>query len=291
MRFPVKFNRAADWPQFLTQNLPSAVDPRVLCQGRVNETVFTSAISTFKFGSTFKSTQKARFPLTVLELGRLEFQVPPVILDVGASDGSTSLDLMQAVPYEKYFVTDLNIEVYYETSGPVTWFYDENGACLLRVTDKWVVYPDIGGAIFPFNLISQSLFKQAPKFQSDIAKILLINPDLLARKDSRVVVAKHNIFDTWPSEKADLIIAANILNRVYFTASELELALKKLLAALKDTGRMVIIDNRPGEKSSFFQFSPAGSVRVEKRVNGGTEIEALALKTFEASLQPVLEQV
>ena len=285
MRFPVKLNRTA-WPAQLTQILPSAVDPRILCHGPVDETRFTSAVSTFKFGSTFKSTQKARFPLTILELTRLEFSTPPVILDIGASDGSTSLDLMQALPFEKYYVTDLNIEVYYEVSGPVTWFYAENGTPLLRVSDRWVVYPDIGGAIFPFNLLSQALFRQAPKFSSDIAKILLINPSLLERKDSRVEIQKHNLFDPWPAEKADLILAANILNQGYFTNSEIGLALKKLLTALKDSGRLAIVDNRPGEKASLFRFQN-GQMQLEKQINGGTDIEALALQTF-ASLPPAV---
>jgi hypothetical protein len=278
MRFPLKFNRAS-WPEIITKKLPSGVDPRVLCHEPVNENAFSSAVSTFKFGFTFKSTQKARFPLTILELSSIAYQDHPVILDVGASDGITSLDVMHAIPYTRYYVTDLNIEVAYQVMGDTTWFYDENDHCILMVTDKWIIYPDTGGAIFPFDLITQALFKRAPKPDDNASRIKLINPFLNAQKNSRVFIEKHNILEDWPREKIDLIIAANILNRSYFTTSEIEQALNKLVATLNEAGLIAIIDNRPNEKATIFQFKE-GHARIIKKVNGGTEIENLALNIF-----------
>jgi hypothetical protein len=177
-------------------------------------------------------------------------------------------------------VTDLNISVHYQISNDTTWFYDEKGKCILMVTDKWVNYPDLGGAIFPFDKISQAIFAQAPKMGPDAAKVLLINSNLTNNHKTNIPICKHSILENWSHDKADLIIAANILNRVYFTTSELELALLKMAAALKNSGRIVIIDNRPEEKSTIFQIDRR-NVRVEKRVNGGTEIEDLALKSLE----------
>ena len=281
MRFPVKFNRTF-WPKALTKALPSATDPRVLCNGKVDDITFTSAVSSFKFGSTYKSTQKARFPLTILEIASLPYEKRPVVVDVGASDGSTSMDLMQAISFEKYYVTDLNIEVFYDVSGDVTWFYDEKGTCILRVTDKWVVYPETGGEIFPFDRISRSLISQAPKWESDAARIKLINPALQARKEINIFIEKHNILETWPHGKVDLIIAANILNQSYFTASEIKQALKNMLTALEGSGRIAIIDNHPNERATIFQFIE-GNVKVEKRIKGGTDIENLALISFGAN--------
>jgi len=254
----------------------------VLCNGKVDDITFTSAVSSFKFGSTYKSTQKARFPLTILEIASLPYEKRPVVVDVGASDGSTSLDLMQAIPFEKYYVTDLNIEVFYDVSGDVTWFYDEKGTCILRVTDKWVVYPETGGEIFPFDRISRSLISQAPKWESDAARIKLINPALQARKEINIFIEKHNILETWPHGKVDLIIAANILNQSYFTASEIKQALKNMLTALEGSGRIAIIDNHPNERATIFQFIE-GNVKVEKRIKGGTDIENLALISFGAN--------
>jgi CheR methyltransferase, SAM binding domain len=278
MRFPVKFNRS-NWPEWITKNLPSAADPRVLCREPVDELLFSNAVSTFKFGSTFKSTQKARFPITIAELSSLAGQSRPVILDVGASDGITSLDVMKSISFSKYFVTDLHIEIAYQVVGDITWFYDENGTCILRVTDKWVIYPDVDGAIFPFDRISQFIFARAPELESEAPRNKLINPALKAQINPDVIIERHNILETWPHEKADLIIAGNILNQVYFTASEIEQALKKLLEALNENGFLVIIDNRPNEMATIFQFND-NRVKIIKKINGGTEIENLALNIF-----------
>jgi len=275
---PFKCNRSI-LPQFLHHVLPSKTDPRVLCAENIVETNFTSAVSTFKFGATFKSTQKARFPLTISEMARLEFQFLPVILDIGASDGITSLDIMQAIPFKKYFVTDLNIYAYYIVSGDVTWFYDEMGKCILRVSNKWIMYPEFDGAIFPLNVLAKALFNTAPKFSDNASKICLLQPALQSRKDDRVTIQKHNMFQSWEHEKADLIIAANILNLCYFTASEVISVVKGLISALNDNGVIVIIDNRPDEQSSIFSLND-GSLRLEKRIRRGSDIESLIMDNF-----------
>jgi len=278
MRLPLKLNRSY-WPKAFTQIIPSVADPRILCKGKVDEKTFSEAIYDLKFRTTFKSTQKARFPLTILELASLSYEQRPVVLDIGASDGITSLDIMQAIPFEKYYVTDLNIELYYQISGNTTWFYDEKGICILMVTDKWVAYPDTVGAIFPFDKIAQIHLARAPKWESDSAKIFLINPALLNRKSSNVVVEKYDVLEKWPYEKVDLIVAANILNSSYFTTSELKQALTNMVTALEGSGRIAIIDNRPSEKATIFFFKNGAAI-VEKRVNGGTDIENLVINSF-----------
>jgi hypothetical protein len=272
---PFKCNRSS-LPLFLHHILPSKADPRLLCTGKGTETDLTSAVSSFKFGETFKSTQKARFPLTISELAGLNYQSPPVILEIGASDGSTSLDIMKSIPFEKYFVTDLNNEAYFIVSGDVTWFYDEMGKCILRASNKWIVYPDFDSAVFPLNKFARALFKAAPKFSDSASKICLVKPALQSLKDDRVTIQKYNMFQPWTHEKADLIVAANILNLCYFTASEIIGVVKGLISALNDKGFIAIIDNRPNEQSSIFSFSD-GNLRLEKRISRGSGIESLIM--------------
>lgn len=281
MRFPIKLNRSY-WPPALIQTIPSATDPRILCNGIADEKTFTEAVSAFKFRTTFKLTQKTRFPLTILELASLPFEQHPVIVDIGASDGITSLDIMRAVPFEKYYVTDLNIDVYYQNAGNTTWFYDEKGFCILAVTNKWIVYPDAVGAVFPFDRISQAFFARAPRWESDSARLRLINPALQNYKADNFLIEKHNILEAWPHGKADLIIAANILNRSYFTASEIKQALINMATILGGSGRIAIIENRENEQATIFRLSE-NTIGVEKRVNGGAEIEALVLNSLGTS--------
>jgi len=281
MRFPLKLNRSY-WAKTLTKYLPSAEDPRPLCTGTTNEVEFSKAISTFKFGNTFKSTEKERFPLTILELKNLTFSPRPVILDVGASDGITSYDVMKAIPFEIYYLTDLNIEVKFQESGGNVSYYNEKGECILNVNEKFIAYSETRGAVFPFGAICDYLFSRTPKLSSEASSITLINPIVEKQKDKNIQIKKFNIMDTWKYEKADLIIAANILNRSYFTLSEIELALKKLVTALNPGGRIVIIDNRPKEMATIFLHTN-DSFKIEKRINGGTEIENLVFNTLQNS--------
>jgi hypothetical protein len=241
-------------------------------QQKIDETTFTDGVSTFKFGATFKSTQKARFPLTIQEIASLQYEQRPIIMDIGASNEKPLLDLIQAIPFEKYYVADLNIKIFYEVSGDATWFYDEKGVCILMVTNKWVIYPEIGGTTFPFDKISRSPFARAPKWKSDMARIMLINPVLQARKEINILIEKHNILETWPHEKADLIIAANILNRSRFTTSEIKQALKNMLAALDGSGRIAIIENQRNEKAAIFKLD-AGTVSVENESTAGQKLK------------------
>ena len=277
MRFPLKLNRSG-WPRWLAKLAPVANDPRAVCGESVDETGFTEAVSAFKFGTTFKTTRKDRFLLTIRELAKLPFATLPVILDIGASDGSTSLDVMKQVAHAKYYVTDLNIEIRCQADAHAMWFYDEHGGCILRASDRWVAYPDRIGAVFPFGWISRALFARAPDLDPDARRVALVRPSVLVREGD-VIIRKHDVLQDWSGEKADLIIIANVLNRVYFSDATIGEALGKLKAALTHDGRIAIIDNRPGERSTIFRF-PGGEAAVETRINGGTEIENLALATF-----------
>jgi hypothetical protein len=277
MRAAIKFNRAHLWPS-LRGLVPSAEDPRPLTACHVDEDSFSQAICALKFGTTFKETQKARFPLTLVELRSLPYRCRPVILDVGASDGITSLDVIRSLPFQKYYVTDLNLHVLYNTCGKRTYFYQEDGKCILIVTDRWVIYPD---ASWPIAPLVRLLFEGAPGARSDLPRITLINPALRELAHQDVLFEKYNIFEPWERESVDLLLAANLLNRIYFSDAAIGKALENMFRTLNDEGRLVIIDNRRIEKATIFQVNQ-GRMGIERQINGGTEIENLVLNTFSA---------
>jgi len=129
MKIPIKLNRTY-WPKVINSYLPSADSPMVLLNHEVDSEEFSKAISVFKFGTTFKTTKKRRYPITISEIVSIKYPSPPIILDIGASDGITSLDLMQAINFSKFYVTDLNIEISYKTQAGKTYFYNDN-TCIL----------------------------------------------------------------------------------------------------------------------------------------------------------------
>jgi hypothetical protein len=262
----------------MTRILPSAADARVLVADRVEDTAFTEAMSSLKFGTTFKTTSRVRFPLTIHALAALEFRTPPTILDVGASDGTTSLDIMRGVGFSKYHVTDRNIEVFVQRHGDVTWFFDESDACIMAVADRWVAYQDCEGA-WPFlGAWARQLFARAPMRGTHAQRVTLISPALRRVRSELVEIRRHDIFERWPGEQVDLVIAANILNRAYFPDSSISNAVRNLIHATKEGGRIAIVDSRESERSTIFRVS-GGLAAIEKSLNGGTDIEALVLET------------
>jgi hypothetical protein len=280
VRVPVKLNRAF-WPRALARVLPSAADPRVLLKDRLTPAEFTDAVSTFKFATTCKTTQKTRFPRTLEHLARLEFTRLPTILDVGASDGSTSLDVMDAVPFNRYFVTDKHLEVTMCRRGRNAYFHAPDGTCVLISTPAWVVYDDTAGAWPPLGAIARRAFATAGAPSAGAEVVSLVNPAVKSRPQGDVRVEQYDIFEPWRREKADLIVAANILNRVYFTEENLARAIGNLIEALREGGRLAVVQNSGGEKATVFRLSN-GRIGPEHSINGGTDIDALVLACAES---------
>jgi len=274
---PVKLNKQG-WPRFLGDRLPSADDPKCLIEDDVRGDKFSAAASVFKFGETFKTTENSRYPLTLEILGDIDYPYPPVVLDIGASVGITSLDFINRLDFQRYYVTDLHLDVYYEIRHGKYYYYDAEQNCILVVTKRFVIYADIDDAIFPFNWIARHRFsKSAPKGR-DLPKINLIHP-ALKQVAGDVVIRKYDVFTKWSGEKTDLVIAANILLKKNFTDDYILIAVQNIFDALKKPGRFVVVDNQAIEKSSIFYVTDDG-VTVEKDINGGAEIRELILGNF-----------
>lgn len=276
MRMPIKLNKSY-WPKAITALLPSSDDPRELLDEDISAERFSKATSVFKFGTTFKTTESLRFPATVEAIKSIDFQSPPVVLDVGTSDGITSLHVIRSINFSKYYITDLNTEVFYDNRDDRCCFYDADNHCILIVTKSLVIYSDYHDSIFPFNKIATNFFSKINHPGKTLEKIALINPEVRKTKGN-IVVKKYDIFNRWTDEKVDLIIIANILNKCYFSENQIRQALGNLLNALNDSGRFVVVDSREIEKGTLFRVVNK-RILAEKDINGGAEIRDLILKT------------
>ena len=281
MRLPIKLN-AGSLPQALRGPLRAMEDPRVLLRTDADGGAFARAVSALKFGRTFKSTARQRFPQTITHLAELRFAAAPVILDVGASDGSTSLDVMQAVSFSRYYCTDLNVEAAVTERGPWTYFYGPDGRPILAVCDRWIAYNDATDAPRLLVPICDAIFARAPHpDKTESRRIALVNPQLRARLGEAVEFCRYNALEPWPGERANLVIAANVLNRNYFSATELERILGQLHAALAPEAYLALIENRHAERASLI-WVDGTRTRVQARVGAGAEIEPLALRVLTA---------
>ncbi|HEY3520627.1 MAG TPA: class I SAM-dependent methyltransferase [Rhodanobacteraceae bacterium] len=274
MRRPIRLNRELlrkAWPN-LRAGCP---DPRGLLKADISAQEATDIIAEIKIGGVFKTTRSNRFPRTTQLLADSGLPPQPVILDVGASDGSSSLSTMASIRFDRYYVTDRHIEAYACATKTGAFFCDFENNPFMYANRFVVVYNDGEKALWPMSGIVRRLFSSFDKSgRAGARRMLLMNPALLPRTGSDIRLEKYDIFEAWPFEKVDLVIAANILNRSYFSDAQLTSAVRNLRGALKEAGRLAVIENRPAEQSNIFRLRD-GQFVVEHEVGPGSDIKLL----------------
>ena len=280
MKRPVRLNR-----DFLRKTFPNlrrgCPDPRGLLDENASAQEITEIIAKIKIGGVFKTTSPNRYPKTTRLLANTEFAAPPVILDVGASDGSTSLSTMEALRFTRYYVTDRHIEAYVCPTGKGAFFCDVEYNPFMYANRFLIIYNDTNKAIWPMAIIVRKLFSgfEVPKGDS-LRTLNLMNPTLLSRVGTDVRLQKYDIFEPWRFEKVDLVIAANILNRGYFPDVRLKAALQNLRDAMKDSGRLAVIENRSTTEQSNIFLLQNGRFVVEHEVGRGSDIKTLVTSVY-----------
>jgi hypothetical protein len=276
MRASIKLNRKG-WPSEAARFLPVADDPRVLVgpgARALSATAFAQAVSVFKFGTTFKTTNPGRQPIADRLVAERFAGERPVILDIGASDGSTSLDLIRRLGdgFARYYVTDYNIAVQHAVASGATFFRDVGGSVILVVSDHFVAYADTDGALPPLGWASRRAVSRAPTV-AHWAEIKLVQPQLLElqRVDPRIFVERYDMTRPWEGPRPDLVRIANVLNGVYFSDDQIRSVLRIQCARLGEGGLLLLGDNRDaGERLSLLQRR-GNSMVLEVAHGGGAE--------------------
>lgn len=246
---------------------------------------FSEAMTSFNFSGVYKTTQSGRHKQTQLFLKNeaIKLAVLPVILDIGASDGSTSLDFLNTLnnTFKKYFVTDYNIKCTYCTYRGYTYFFNTKNACFLVASKKFVFYP-ANKTLFSF------LFKKPLLAVENLPKdeLLLISKGLQEKQidNVRIQIRDYNIFEPWVQDKADIVVVGNLLNQVYFTDSQISTALKNCYDALTENGILSIIrnfllgDGSEVENATIFKKNTTlKSFEKIHEINSGVEVANLVL--------------
>lgn len=284
MRLPIKLNQSVV-PFFLKKVFPTKSDPRSICHPMTCKTPFEDAISSIKLDSTWKHTYTNRQPLTdQLIMGFMMCASNTSLLEVGISSGSTSMDLLNQLPetFNYYYLTDRFVTIPFQCNNHITYFYHPiQNHCIMRISNWCIVYEDVEKAIAPFGTLAQLLLLRSPPYnESTCQRASMIHPKLQQRikSDSRIILMEYDIFNPWPSTLVDVIKAANVLNRVYFTDNAIQKAIVNLKNALKTGGRLIITDNRKSEQVSVFRKTIEGNFILEKEINGGTEINEIVAR-------------
>lgn len=274
MRVPIKLNSDLTISKLLPFLRATGNPANVIRTEDENISVgdYLSSVSSIKFGSTFKSTGEHRH-LISRQVLKKHLPPRPIILDIGASTGTTSLELMEFLGYDfdAYFVTDHNLEIEYARDAKERiFFYSEAGDCIL-IGGKFLVY-------YPkeFSLIEKFFAADISRNGIETESVMLIDPRLRTISQTRpnITVAKYSIFDPWPLQSPNVIIVGNLMNRTYFSDEQLSSAISNLNSVCLEDGYILIIENRESEQGGLYQ-KRGGKFHMVEQIGHGSDIHEL----------------
>lgn len=217
MRAPIR-PLAGRWPQLVERGLGRFfwADPTVVLEGDdADPDRFRTAMNAFWLGGTIKITGTNRHPGADELLLGLDL-ADAVIADIGASDGSTSLDLIARLPdFHSFVITDRYLHVRAVRTRRGVVFFDPTGAPVLIVGRRTLAWPGLSRPVA--RLHRRTLDHARRSLTADGRDVLLLNPAVrrLLATDPRVTYRTHDVFQPWTGEPPDVIKIANVLRRLY----------------------------------------------------------------------------
>ncbi len=247
MRAPVRPIRGR-WPGWLERRLHRFFwnDPRQILDPATDPDTFRQAMTALNVGDTIKITGANRHPdadSLLVDAFNAEQLRGATIVDIGASDGSTSLDLIRRLDqFKAYVIADLFLTLDVVRIGPRTFFFQADGTCILVVGRRTISWPTESPALAAlFGRASRAAWRQVAARES----VLLLNPAVqeLIAEDPRISYRVHDVFEPWTGTPPDIIKVANLLRRLYFDDARILTALRSLMSSLQEGGHLLIVDN------------------------------------------------
>lgn len=233
------------WPTPLERLLARFVwaDPSCILEPDCTSSEFRRAMSAVHVGGTIKITRADRHP-EVDDLLSTHLDLTGVrIADIGASDGSTSLDLITRLPtFGSFVIADRYLHLGATRVGRRTVLTDEEGKPILVIGRRLLAWPSISPVVSALTRPVTRAAARHPHLRQDV---LLLNPAVreLLRTDERVSYRTHDVFTPWSGDPLDVIKVANLLRRLYFPDEQITRALGALHASLPIGGHLLIVDN------------------------------------------------
>lgn len=233
------------WPKSMERTLGRFFwdDPTVVLRTDASPEAFRTAMNAIHVGGTIKITGVGRHPRSDDLLIQNVDLAGKHLLDIGASDGSTSAELISRLPdFGRYTIADLHLHIGHRRTGRHDVFYDSAGAPILIVGPRLVAWPSLSPAI---RGMYAGVLRRANRQGGKSESVLLLNPIAreLVESDPRVTYAEHDIFRPWTGPQPDAIKVANLLRRLYFADAEISSALLVLLNDLPEGGHLLLVDN------------------------------------------------
>lgn len=272
MRAPLRPIRGR-WPSWLEQLAPLRrffrLDPLTILDDDASPEAFREAMSSIHVGGTIKITGGDRHPETdrllieTVDLSRAR------IADIGASDGSTSVDLIARLPdFAAYVIADLYLTLRAVRVGRHTVLFDDQDRAVLVVGRRLMAWPELSPVVHA--LYRPLVVRAAARLTDEGREVLLLNPQArrLIASDARITHRTHDVFTPWEGERPDVIKIANLLRRLYFDDADLLRALHAVHASLPEGGHLMIVDNPrladPSPRAGVWRREDGGFVEVAR---------------------------
>lgn len=249
MFFPIRLI-SGRWPAPIERRLRRFVwlDPCLVQDPDLDAASFSRAMAAFAVGTTRKITGSGRHTeADTLLLEHVDLS-DAVIADIGASDGITSVELIERIPrFRQYLIADLYLAVDAVRVGRRTVFRDKAGQVVVVTGRRLLAWPSTSRPVAwlyrPTLRRAERLLRGGPSVHGN--EVLLVNPVTrrLLERDPRVSTRTHDIFTSWTPPHPDVVKVANVLRRLYFSDERILAALRTILDQLRDGGHLLLIDN------------------------------------------------
>jgi len=219
------------------------------------------------------------------------------MLDVGASDGSTTFDTVTYFQENlkapvKATILEMQLRLHYFHRWGIRYYLTYDQIPLLIQIGLWgILFEEIKakeGFIFnPIIRLTKKFLQRhrLEKYMRQAEDLLLENP--LARNNSAIVWLEQNLFNFDPTLVGtfDFIRCCNVLNCGYFTEGQIADALQILVSYLKPKGLLLVsrtVDDATGpvHTASLWEKTTVGLAYVSQ-LNGGSEVKAIAEKSLQ----------
>ena len=236
--------------------------------------------SFYVHNGTSKETRQGRFAgVDEKTLSFLKRDSMNLIHDVGVSSGITSLDLYDRLTAAGYpfalFVSD-QFARFYWTGKTIRRIYDQNRVLARAYILSLVVDGKLHWKHF-ISRYSYQLVKMLPNHNQAVGEVILYDRRLRTLiEEGLVSEIEYDIFSGSGATQFDLVRCMNVLNRCYFSASQISRACDNLKKSLREGGILQVGRTNPEgvNNVSFFRKDKDRLCWIED-VNQGSEIKEL----------------
>jgi hypothetical protein len=246
-------------------------DPGVILDDEVTSRDFRRAMLSIHVGGTYKITHTGRHGFADdLLLRHLDLSSSHIV-EMGASDGSTSVDLIRRLGngFRTFTISDKYVELTAARVGRRIVLFDHDDHCVMVIGSRMVAWPEMSSTVHALYSRTISAARERPR-----TTVPLLNPDARAivRDDPRVTFRAHDVFEPWAGDAPDLVRAANVLRKLYFDDQQLVVALTAIHSSLAPGGHFQVIEHHRvaldiPPRSGLYRATPQGYEIVEETEN------------------------